>query len=130
MADQMEKRNKPRIQVKWPITIYTKKGPVKGESRNITSAGIFIHCEEELRLNEVCRMRIRPPQKQSVEVEGKLIWSNLDGLDSAGPYSGMGFSFVKCSVEGQRLLDEVISRHLEKWEDEERKEGISDDYEI
>ena len=130
MVDQMEKRNKPRIQVKWPITIYTKKGPVKGESRNITSAGIFIHCEKELRLNEVCRMRIRPPQKQSVEVEGRLIWSNLDGLDSNGPYSGMGFSFVKCSAEDLRLLDEVISRHLEKPKDEEAKEGIRDDYEL
>ncbi len=126
----MEKRNKPRLQVKWPITIYTKKGPVKGESRNITTAGIFIRCEKELRLNEVCRMRIRPPQKQSVEVEGRLIWSNLDGLDSNGPYSGMGFSFVKCSDEDQRLLDEVISRHLEKRDGEKGKEGISDDYEL
>ena len=130
MEDEMEKRNKPRLQVKWPITIYTKKGPVKGESRNITTAGIFIRCEKELRLNEVCRMRIRPPQKQSVEVEGKLIWSNLEGLDSNGPYSGMGFSFVKCSDEDQRLLDEVISSHLEKREDEKGKEGISDDYEL
>ncbi len=130
MGDQTEKRNRPRLQVKWPITLYTKKGPVKGESRNITSAGIFIHCEEELRLNEVCRMRIRPPQKQSVEVEGKLIWSNLEGLDSKGPYSGMGFYFIKCSEEDQRLLDEVISSHLGKREEEEGKEGISDDSEL
>ena len=130
MADQTEKRNNPRIKVKWPITIYTKKGPVRGESRNITSAGIFIHCKEELRLNEVCRMRIRPPQKQSVDVEGELIWTNLDGLDSKGPYSGMGFSFVKCSEDDQRRLDEVISGHLEKREDEEGKEGISDEHEL
>lgn len=130
MADQREKRKKTRLQVKWPITIYTKKGPVKGESRNITTAGIFIRCEKELRLNEVCRMRIRPPQKQSVEVEGKLVWSNLDGLDSNSPYSGMGFSFIKCSDEDLRLLDEVISRHLEKPEDEEGKEGVRDEYEL
>lgn len=129
MVEQTDKRNKPRLQVKWPITIYTKKGPVTGESRNITSAGIFIHCKEELRLNEVCRMRIRPPKRQSVEVEGELIWSNLDGLDSKGPYSGMGFSFVKCSEEDQRRLNEVISGHLKKREDKEGKEGISDEYE-
>lgn len=130
LVDKTEKRNKPRLQVKWPITLYTKKGPVKGESRNITSAGIFIHCEEELRLNEVCRMRIRPPKKESVEVQGKLIWSNLEGLDSRGPYSGMGFSFVKCSDKDQRLLDDVISSHLGKREDEEEKEGISDDSQL
>ena len=130
MPDQREKRNKTRLQVKWPITIYTKKGPVKGESRNITTAGIFIRCEKELRLNEVCRMRIRPPQKQSVEVEGKLIWSNLEGLDSNSPYSGMGFSFIKCSDEDLRRLDKVISRHLEKPGDEEEKEGVRDEYEL
>ena len=130
MADQTEKRNKPRIQVKWPITIYTREGPISGESRNITSAGIFIHCKEELRLNEVCRMRIQPPKKQSVEVQGQLIWSNLDGLDSQGPYSGMGFSFVKCSEDDKRRLDEVISGHLDRREDEEGKEGISDEYEL
>jgi hypothetical protein len=129
LEDQTEKRNKPRIQVKWPITLYTKKGPIKGESRNITTAGIFIHCEEKLRLNEVCRMCIRPPQRESVEVEGKLVWSNLAGLDWEGPYSGMGFSFVKCSDEDQRLLDEVISSHLGQGEDEEGNEGISDEYE-
>jgi hypothetical protein len=117
LADQRDKRNKTRLQVKWPITIYTKKGPVK-------------RCEKELRLNEVCRMRIRPPQKQSVEVEGKLIWSNLEGLDSNSPYSGMGFSFIKCSDEDLRRLDEVISRHLEKPEDKEGKEGVRDEYEL
>lgn len=110
----MEKRKQPRIKVKWPVTIYTKKGPVKGESRNITSTGIFIHCKEQLRPNEVCRMRIRLPRKQSVEVQGQLIWSNLDGLDSKGPYSGMGFSFLKCSEEDRCLLDEVISNHIEQ----------------
>jgi Tfp pilus assembly protein PilZ len=114
LTNHHEKRNRPRIQVKWPITIYTKKGPVKAESRNITSAGIFIHCNERLRSNEVCRMRIRLPRKKSIEVEGKLVWSNLDGVGSKSTYSGMGFSFVKLSEEDRRLLDEVLSTHIEQ----------------
>ena len=111
LANHLDRRKQTRTKVRWPITIYTNKGSILGESRNITSAGIFIHCHERLREDEVYRMAIRFPQRQPIEVKGKLMWSNLKGVDSESPFAGMGFSFVKISDEDRHLLDAVVSAY-------------------
>jgi hypothetical protein len=91
----MEKRKQHRYKIKWPITIHTKKGPIDGESRNITGSGAFIYCREKLHEDEVYKMVIRFPQREPVELKGRLVWSNLESVDSESSLSGMGFSFVK-----------------------------------
>ena len=93
----MEKRKQHRYRIKWPITIYTRKGPIEGESRNITGSGVFVNCQEKLLQNEVYRMVIRFPQREPVELKGKLVWSNSEGVDSKRAIAGMGFSFVNFS---------------------------------
>ena len=95
MADYMEKRKQHRYKIRWPITIYTKKGRIDGESGNITGSGIFIQCQEKLRQDKVYRMVIRFPEREPVELKGRLVWSNLEGVDSKSALAGMGFSFVK-----------------------------------
>jgi len=105
----MEKRKQHRYKIRWPITIYTKKGPIEGESRNITGSGIFIHCQEKLSQDEIYRMVIRFPQREPVEVKGRLVWSNLEGVDRKSALAGMGFSFVKFTDEDRHRLDSMGS---------------------
>jgi len=107
----MEKRKQHRYKIRWPITIYTNKGPIEVESRNITGTGIFIHCQEKLRQDEVYRMVIRFPQRDPVEVEGRLVWSNLEGVSPDSTLSGMGFSFVKFSEEDSHRFGNAASAH-------------------
>ena len=109
MTDYMEKRRQHRYKIKWPITIYTRKGPIDGESRNITGSGIFIQCQEKLRQDEVYRMVIRFPEREPVELKGRLVWSNLEGVDSKSALAGMGFSFVKFSNEDRHRIDNMAS---------------------
>ena len=111
MTDYMEKRKQHRYKIRWPITIHTKKGPVDGESRNVTGSGIFIHCQEKLRQDEVYRMVIRFPEREPVELEGRLVWSNLEGVDSESALAGMGFSFIRFSNEDQHRIDDMVSPH-------------------
>jgi Tfp pilus assembly protein PilZ len=105
----MEKRKQHRYKIRWPITIHTKKGPIDGESRNITGSGIFIQCQEKLRQDEVYRMVIRFPQRDPVEVKGKLVWSKLEGVDSKRALSGMGFSLVNSSKQDSNRMDSMAS---------------------
>ncbi len=105
MADYVEKRKQHRYKIRWPITIYTKRGPIGGESINITGSGIFIHCQEKLRQDEVYRMVIRFPQRDPVEVKGKLVWANPERVDSNRALVGMGFSFVNFRDEDRHRLD-------------------------
>lgn len=114
MADYMEKRKQHRYKIRWPITIYTKRGPIKGESRNITGSGIFIHCQEKLRQDEVYRMVIDFPQREPVEVKGRLVWSNLEGAASKSALPGMGFSLVEFTDETRHHLDDKASPNPEQ----------------
>lgn len=111
MADVIEKRRHPRIPVRWPVTIITDKGTIEGESRNITVAGIFIHCQEELHEDEVHQMIIKIPEQESILVKGRVAWSNFDSMEESNTYRGMGFSFIRISEDDRVILADVISRH-------------------
>ena len=111
MDDFIEKRKRQRRNAGWPITLMTTRGPIAGETRNITSVGVFISCEKEVPKTESYRMLIRPPLRKPIEVKANLIWSNLhDAHQRESTFSeGMGFCFVGLSDEDRRLLDELIS---------------------
>jgi hypothetical protein len=124
LASDRHKRNQPSIAARWPITIITKKGRIEGECRNITVTGIFINCDEELQKDETCRMVIKPPRKNSIEVKGKLVWSNGDSNNRRPSLPGMGFSFVKVNKEDLHLLNQALLSTFEsKREDSQRTMG-------
>ena len=112
MATSSKRRESPRTKAKWPITIITNDSIIAGESRNITANGIFTHCREQLHENETYRMIIGLPKKRYLSVKGKLIWSNLNGIDPNGTFSDMGFSFMKLYGEDRFLLNRAISAQL------------------
>ena len=112
MATSPKRHKSNRIRAKWPITIITNDSIIAGESRNITANGIFTHCKEQLHENETYRMIIGLPKRRYLAVKGKLIWSNLNGIDPNGTFSDMGFSFVKLSEEDRHLLKHAFSNDL------------------
>jgi hypothetical protein len=57
-------------------------------------------------------MIIGLPKKRYLSVKGKLIWSNLNGIDPNGTFSDMGFSFMKLYGEDRHLLNSAISAQL------------------
>jgi hypothetical protein len=123
LADGIEKRRHPRIPVRWPVTIITEKGTIEGESRNITVAGLFIHCQEEIHENEVHQLIIKIPKQESILVKGRVVWSNFDSMEETNSYRGMGFSFIKISDDDRVVLADVISRHAKSPRKSEPQEG-------
>ena len=112
MATSPKRHKSNRIRAKWPITIITNDSIIAGESRNITANGIFTHCKEQLHENETYRMIIGLPKRRYLAVKGKLIWSNLNGIDPNGTFSDMGFSFVKFYGEDRYILNHAVSAQL------------------
>jgi len=96
------------VAVTWPLTIIAEDGAVEGETKNITIEGVFIHCTQRLLPGNTYRMVIKPPQGP-IEVEGELVWSNLDNLGQRNAVPGMGFYFVKVAEEDREYLSEAIS---------------------
>jgi hypothetical protein len=116
LAEPRERRNMPRINVNWPVTIITSQGTIEGESRNITASGVFIHCKKKLPEDEVYQMIIRLPNEKQIIVKGRMMWSNLSSREDTGVLMDMGFSFIKMSEEDQQILRTVISLFGERAE--------------
>jgi hypothetical protein len=109
LDDPRERRQSPRINVTWPITIITSQGMIEGESRNITPSGVFIHCKKTLPEDEVYQIIIKLPNGKQIIVKGQMMWSNLNGREDTGALVDMGFSFIKMSEQDQKVLRTVIS---------------------
>ena len=113
MAGKSGKRKHDRIRVRWPITVLTDHGTIEGETRNITVDGIFICCEEPLQLNEIFSISISPPNQQTIEVTGKVIWSDFYAVDEENTAFGTGICFVKISNRDRHFFKDMVSVHPE-----------------
>jgi hypothetical protein len=112
VTDVIERRAHTRIKVRWPITVVTDDITIEGETRDITTVGMFINCKEPLALNETYRISVIPPNQQSIDLTCKVLWSNLSSTDGENTY-GAGFCFVKVSDEDIHFLSEVLSMYFE-----------------
>ena len=115
MDDFPEKRKLPRLNVRWPVTLHSPTGTVKGETKNISATGACIECHTLLRVNEACWMEINIPQRP-VAVMGTVIWSNLVINRSEKEVSYAGLSILKIEEEDREWLSTSILRQHEEIE--------------
>lgn len=113
MADGIERRKNQRRQVTWPVNVFTDHGKIEGEIKNISVDGVFISCEEPLSLNENYRIGIIPPNHQIIDVTGKVVWSDLYGIDENNTAFGMGICFVEILNNDHNYLDNAVSAHIQ-----------------
>ena len=112
MATETERRKEPRIEVTWPVAVFAEHGTIEGETRNISISGLAIFCDEPLRLNESYRISISPPDHSAVGLSGKVIRSDLYGIEGDDTTVGMGVCFVEISEQDHNYLEEVVTAHL------------------
>ena len=111
MNDPSERRENPRIEVEWPITLYCDDELIEGASRNITADGIYVCCDKPLPLDKVFRISIAPPNHQAVAVTGKIVWSDLYGLgDDEGMFLLGNHPFRDLRENGVWLNDTVADQ--------------------
>ena len=111
MAEKIERRKHQRRKVTWPVNVFTDQGTIEGETKDISDEGVFISCEEPLVLNEKYRIGIIPPDHEIIDITGKVVWSDLYGIDENNTAFGMGICFVKIPYNDQYFLDDVVSAH-------------------
>lgn len=93
----------------WPIHVHYEQRKIVGEIKNISGGGLFIYCEEPLPLNERFHMTILPPDRRSISVTGKMIWSDRFGIGTDDTAFGMGMCFLEISDEDRRFLDDLVA---------------------
>jgi hypothetical protein len=108
---QREKRRFKRSDVRWPVSVESEHGTIQGEIRNISLSGIYVQCDEPLRMNEDFRMAIIPPNRQAIGLTGKVVSADLYGIDGEENAFGMGVCLVEINEEDQKFLQSAVSSH-------------------
>ena len=109
LNDFFEKRQYPRYDVTWPVTIYLQDKTVEGETINVSAEGISIQCDEPLPLNEAFNFAMNPHNNQQIEVSGKVVWSDVYGIGDANVTYGMGICLVEISDDDRDRFETLIS---------------------
>ena len=112
MAATIERRKEPRIDVRWPVAVTSDQGTIRGETRDISSEGVAIFCDEPLRLEESYHIAVTPPEHEALGITGRVTWSDLYGMEDSDTAVGMGICFVELSGGDRAFLKEVVSVHL------------------
>ena len=107
-------RGYPRADIKWPVVVKSDKRTMEGVTSNVTPNGVFIHCQQPLRLNEVFDMDISiPGSDQSLRARAEVVWSNRYGPNDDISPRGMGVRFLRISSEARRFIARAAIDYLQ-----------------
>jgi hypothetical protein len=116
MSEQSERREYPRAEVKWPVTLITPEGKIEGEIVNFTPKGLFVSCAEVPPSEGILRLVIQLPGRPTMNVAGKVIWSTIIDTTESGAMLGVGIQFTEISESDLKILHEAMT---EQHRDEE-----------
>ena len=106
-----DKRQYPRIEIVWPVTLMTPYGPVGGTTRNLSLGGVCIRLAEMPELEEVFRLVIRPAEQQMLPATAELVWSETL-IGDTSVFQGMGLHFKYIAEDNIEFMSKAILRAL------------------
>ena len=105
-----DKRQFPRVEVTWPVTMLTAQGPIEGEVNNISLGGAFVHCQEQPESNCPFRMSIKgPSSRQGLRASDRVARSNIYNPEGSDEPRGIGVRFVEISDDDRQYIREVVA---------------------
>jgi uncharacterized protein (TIGR02266 family) len=106
-----DRRTPTRIRAKWPVVVLTDKGVLLAETRDISSEGVFISCEEPLKPKEKLRVFIMAPNHRPLEIPAEVAWSHPHDSEQETTPRGMGLRFTKDSSDQRGRLQDIVAQH-------------------
>ena len=109
MTRPRERRQFLRTGVKWPATIIPSSRPTPAEIISISQAGASIYCQQLPPAGQEFRLEIQPPNRQSIIVTARPIWS-IETASSETSYRflfGVLFEFI--SEEDIQFLGDLVA---------------------
>jgi hypothetical protein len=109
MSEQSERREYPRAEVEWPVTLITPEAQIEGEVENVTPKGLFVSCAEVPPSEGVLRLVITVPGRPTMNVAGKVIWTTIIDTTDSGAKLGVGIQFTEISESDLQVLQEAMA---------------------
>lgn len=103
-----EKREHPRANINWPVSMETAGGTIDAEVKNISIGGAFICCKNPLPLGEIFRLTMTGPDNELVAATAAVVWSNTNVPEDKVINRGMGIRFIKMSDKHIQLVRQIF----------------------
>jgi Tfp pilus assembly protein PilZ len=111
MSEQSERREYPRTEVKWSVTLITPEAKIEGEIENFTPKGLFVSCAEVPPSEGVLRLVIKIPGRPTMNVAGKVIWTTIIDNTESGARLGVGLQLTEISESDLQVLQEAMNEY-------------------
>ena len=113
MASEIEKRKYPRASIKWPVSITTSNGSVRGVTEDISPEGFSIHLEKPLELSEpITISTIISTSDHTLEVTAEIVWSNNHRSDDENNLLSIGVRFLTISYADKGTIGIAVFNRL------------------
>ena len=89
-----DKRSYRRSQVRWPVTMIASNTTMEGETRDVSTLGAFIYCQEPLGPAENLFLSLKLPAGSPLEISARVVWSNFSNIEDTTRPRGMGVRFL------------------------------------
>ena len=107
----MDKRQHPRVELSWPVTVITDDVLVTGRTQNISLVGTLIRCAEIPELQNNFHLIIRPTERELLLATAERIWHRAFVRQYFMPHAvGVRFTFIP--DRDYDWISEAISRHI------------------
>jgi len=113
-----EKRRHPRVAVSWEASMGNSPPADSVQLRDISLGGAFVVCATPLDLNEKFEISIHLPNKEHLQLNAEVVWSNMNVPEEKVVNRGMGIRFIDNNESNRRKLNDALSAAIEDGADD------------
>ena len=106
----VDKRQHPRVDINWSISMETPDGTIDGEIKNISLGGAFIGCKKPLPIGQFFSLTMTAPNNEPVIATAEVVWSNENFPEDKVVNRGMGVRFIKMSERHLQIVRQLIPK--------------------
>jgi len=104
-----ERREHPRAEVSWPVSMITAQGLFEGEIKDVSKGGALIQCTELPKTDEPLELSIEiTDHLLSISATVEKVRLNLDDSDKALPSYDMAVRFLGIDADQSKHLFNAI----------------------
>ena len=101
-----------RAEIIWPVTINTGVKVLQGKTVNISASGSLLCCGEQLSLNEIVRLSMKPPIRSQLEITAEVVRTHFPCAEDEDPPQGVAVRFIIISEKDRQFISFSVFDHL------------------
>jgi hypothetical protein len=114
LVPKVEKRAHSRVETTWPVSIFTSRGLVEGEIKDISKGGALISCSRLPETDRTLELSIEiPDHLMKISATVEKVRLNIDDTDKVFPSYDLAVRFLGINVDQRRNLYKAIEHKVQ-----------------